>query len=555
MAPIESEIRRFLADANPEVLCIRGKWGVGKTYAWKNYLQAALADSAVALKTYSYVSLFGISSVREAKRAIFENQVMLGLSESPSATTIGRNISKLQGVTRRGLHGALTMMPFVANAAEELANAAFALVHDQLICLDDLERLGRGLRVKDILGLVSFLKEEKTCKVVLLLNRQEMSEEDKRDFEEQLEKVVDVELEFAPTPVECTRIGLSEEFPQRAELERIIVALGIANIRTIKRIERMAAQALKIVHGLHENVLKQVVQTVAIGTWAKHQPGEAPSLDYIKRYNAYSAAWDEQQPGADPQKKVWNETLQKTGYTNSDELDLSLLDGVEAGYFDADGVREAAAKVDADHAQSGRGSAYSQSWRLYHNSLHTNDDAVLDAMFEAVKREPDAINPSNINASIQLFRELGRNEQASEMVRVYVDAHEGNRNFFDLSRYPWEGDIRDEELRAAFAAKYEAFEDKRNPAEVLLECARRSGWNREDEELLGKLTRDDFVTIFQNLDGEDTPTIIKMALGMGIASTTPEKTVAENAIDALRIIAATSPLNERRVEGFGVPID
>jgi hypothetical protein len=31
---VEKEIERFLASPEPEVLCLRGKWGVGKTYSW-----------------------------------------------------------------------------------------------------------------------------------------------------------------------------------------------------------------------------------------------------------------------------------------------------------------------------------------------------------------------------------------------------------------------------------------------------------------------------------------------------------------------------------------
>ena len=32
-ALVEKEIERFLASPEPEVLCLRGKWGVGKTYS------------------------------------------------------------------------------------------------------------------------------------------------------------------------------------------------------------------------------------------------------------------------------------------------------------------------------------------------------------------------------------------------------------------------------------------------------------------------------------------------------------------------------------------
>jgi len=73
LAPLELEIKRFLAVDTPEVICVRGKWGVGKTFAWNRYLTAARGSGAIKLERYSYVSLFGINSLEELRYAIFEN--------------------------------------------------------------------------------------------------------------------------------------------------------------------------------------------------------------------------------------------------------------------------------------------------------------------------------------------------------------------------------------------------------------------------------------------------------------------------------------------------
>jgi hypothetical protein len=45
------EIERFLVRAEPDVLCISGKWGVGKIFAWKKYLlEARDKNDGIALK-------------------------------------------------------------------------------------------------------------------------------------------------------------------------------------------------------------------------------------------------------------------------------------------------------------------------------------------------------------------------------------------------------------------------------------------------------------------------------------------------------------------------
>jgi hypothetical protein len=72
---LKSEIERFLASSTPEVLCVRGKWGVGKTYGWNTFLLDAKGKGKIALGKYAYVSLFGIQSLDELKYSIFENTV------------------------------------------------------------------------------------------------------------------------------------------------------------------------------------------------------------------------------------------------------------------------------------------------------------------------------------------------------------------------------------------------------------------------------------------------------------------------------------------------
>lgn len=102
------------------------------------------------------------------------------------------------------------------------------LVRDQLVCFDDLERRGDGLRPKDVLGLISFLREQRNCKVVLILNDEAMDDAARAEFETHLEKVVDVSLVYEPSPATATSIGVEG----KDEAERLIAercaALGIS---------------------------------------------------------------------------------------------------------------------------------------------------------------------------------------------------------------------------------------------------------------------------------------------------------------------------------------
>ncbi|MGO4621310.1 hypothetical protein AB4Z34_29290 [Ensifer sp. 2YAB10] len=279
-----------MATKDPEVLCIRGKWGVGKTYAWKKYLVDAADKKKLGLDNYSYVSLFGLNSLEDLRYSIFENTVTADkLKTGPDLDTLGTLLDKGKNASRKArtmmeLLSSVLKMPGVANT---ILKSAFLLVRNQIICIDDLERAGKGLEARDVLGLVSFLKEERKCKVVLLLNDKELS--DKVEFDKQLEKVADVTLAFDLSPEEAVRIALSQDDPVAELLRPQIVRLGITNIRVIKKIERLANRLVGLLHGFDKVTIEQALATVALAGWSVHQPNVAPTLDFIRKFNLISS--------------------------------------------------------------------------------------------------------------------------------------------------------------------------------------------------------------------------------------------------------------------------
>src|SRR5665648_562315 len=72
---IQSAVNNFLSSRTPEVLAIKGAWGVGKTYFWDKFVKSASHDPRYRFQRYAYVSLFGVSSLDELKFAIFERTV------------------------------------------------------------------------------------------------------------------------------------------------------------------------------------------------------------------------------------------------------------------------------------------------------------------------------------------------------------------------------------------------------------------------------------------------------------------------------------------------
>lgn len=98
----------FIASREPAVLCVRGEWGVGKTFGWKKQLLQAQTENAIALRRYAYVSLFGLSSLEDLRSSIVANTLRSNeVDAQPSWHTVqqafrsarrfGRQQSKIVG--------------------------------------------------------------------------------------------------------------------------------------------------------------------------------------------------------------------------------------------------------------------------------------------------------------------------------------------------------------------------------------------------------------------------------------------------------------------------
>jgi hypothetical protein len=331
---VEHEIRRFLASKDPEVICISGRWGVGKTYGWNRYLGDAEAQNGIALERYSYVSLFGINSLDELRYSIFENSVKASdIGVELSVEMLQSNSSAAANRIGRKLVGLIQQTPYLKNYVGGLSPMLFSSVREMVICLDDVERRGDHLSAREVLGLVSTLKELKGCKVALILNDEALGK-DEDEFRKYYEKVVDISLKFDPSPQESARIALTGDAKGVKLLAENCVTLGIQNIRLIKRIERSVRAVETMLVELDEQVLKQAGQSLALLGWSIFEPSRAPSLDYLQHRRGGDAFVPDKNKIVPEEEAAWNALLDAYGFSGMDALDLVLLDGVRDGFFD-----------------------------------------------------------------------------------------------------------------------------------------------------------------------------------------------------------------------------
>jgi len=193
---IETSLKSLILDDDREfVAMLSGKWGIGKTYFWREFTTKHLKEKAVV-----YISLFGKNSLVDIETEIVTKlyKYNKGLKKyTKHLDTVGNMASKAMGLPINVSIGSLLSL----FKASDFKNT--------IICFDDFERLSDKVPLKDVMGLISQFKEQKECKVIMILNEKELdklSDIDGKKHDEIFalykEKVVDYNFHYQPSQEE-----------------------------------------------------------------------------------------------------------------------------------------------------------------------------------------------------------------------------------------------------------------------------------------------------------------------------------------------------------------
>jgi hypothetical protein len=230
---------------------------------------------------------------------------------------------------------------------------------------------------------------------------------------------------------------------------------------------------------------------------------------------------------------------------------------VREGHVDPEFLTKEATDLQKRLKANDADQSFQQAWDLYHESFDDNAEEVTAALAKAVNKTPAAISPTNLSGTISVLKELEWGGDIQELIDGYVAARgDEPKDFWDLPRSTFGGEVRDADVRQAFAAKLATFNEGREPAELLQDIARERGWNPDDITFLATLSVDDFYAMFKGLKGKELRRTLAGALWFRNVANADEamRTVTTNAVAALQRIGQESIINRRRVTQRGVPL-
>ncbi|HHY3011539.1 TPA: hypothetical protein ACV5KB_003342 [Enterobacter ludwigii] len=549
---IREQVLNFLSQSSPSVMAIKGEWGVGKTYGWEALLLEAQKGTMLSAKRYSYVSLFGISSLDKLKYTIFENSIPKdSIGTEPNLESLRTNTLGMLEVLGRGSWSKLKEMPFIKSAAPAVEAFSFMSISEALICIDDLERKGAGLDLKDVLGLVSLLKEKKKCKVILLLNA---GTEATDDYETYKEKVIDIELDFSPTPEESASIAYDNRKTYHKELSAFTVSLGIKNIRVLTKIGKYIDLAIGCFEDTEPELKTQLLQTTALFSWAYYcstHDEDIPSLDFIE---SMKSIYSVDSKKLSDKEKLWKNILLGYSFTRVDALDREIAKLVRQGYLDREKFTLAMTDVNQQVINNKKNNSYRRAWDSFHNSFSDNQQLVIQQLFDSFILNIHQVNPGDLDSLVNVFRTLGENNKASRIIDEFISKRKGDVELFNPDNFDFNRKLEDEEIVDKFRVIYSQDKPRTTIKIVLERISGQNGWNEEDIETLSNATEDEFYTYFKELNGPNLTSHVSTCLKFGGFSNGSEKmeSIALKAKAALRKIASESKINEMRMRKFGL---
>ena len=356
-AQVKLALRSVITAPVPTVVVLKGKWGRGKTYLWRDTLHRAAPQAPDRWVRYSYVSLFGVESLSELRDAVLANAdpyaQVVDAEFGPDGVPIPppQQLMSFTGAVaawwRRFFHNAEDIQELAGKWHAGGLTHAFLLrgVRQYLVCVDDVERRGDGLRMRDVLGYLASLRDDRRCSVVLILNTDELTKADRDEFERLREKVFDHEIAFDPSAADCVELVFPKEERGWERLRENCVRLGIENVRVLQRIRKTFERLLNTAEAGHAATARRRLEVSVPLLALAHYSREPfhPTLDYLRR----RFPGGDERPSAEILDAKWKALLASYAEWKPSALDVVIADYLENGYVDHKALAEALRGADA----------------------------------------------------------------------------------------------------------------------------------------------------------------------------------------------------------------
>lgn len=522
----------FLHHETQKTLLLKGKWGVGKTFFWNEYIKTRLRDvGPIRESKYAYVSLFGLNSIEEVEHLIFAQSTLVG----PQKTFISKRY-KL-----RRLYPFMDNIPWLKEIAGPLKRLGTLLLKNTLICFDDLERLGASLPLDQLFGLISTLKEQNNCRVVILANEDAIDGEAKEIFNRYHEKIIDKTVPFSPPPAECAQVVFGA-CPDIECLTRLLVRLPLANIRIIRQASWIMEYFKPYLEGRLEETVRIVRDHILLLTAFIRDKENHIDVEKLSKWSPIAMYLGEKKD--DKEYTEQSKRLMELDYEHTG-VDRFIIDMLRDGVCDRDALKVELDEMDDHFKHREMLSRQHEMWALFNGNFKAEPEQILAGFCEFLDQYSGQLSAHDLQQCLSLVEKIGGTVKAG-WKDAYVLQNLPNA---DLNK------VAELEQQASDPTTIEAIKERRNLLQremsiygTIKAVVDRQGWNPDMVEYLVQQPVDAYK---QEIMSEADQSLLHNLYAFGRmwkSSGEKEQKVVQKMADALDMIASTSEVNRLRVQ-------
>jgi len=515
---IEEVIENFFNEKTPNIYCLRGKWGIGKTFLFNEIAKQKKSK-------FINISLFGVSSVDDLKLKII----------SDNSENLYKFTKSVKGNFKIPLFGEIDLKNY-------LGFWSFSKIINKTICFDDIERRASGLQIDEFFGLISTLKEKQKCKIFLILNDEELKDEEGKKYKKYFEKVVDHDIKFNRHTDDSLEIIFKKNKNDnfiKLHKNFLLEKLKILEINNIRIIDKLFVQANLLIERLNKikspelepETIRYALMVLFLFLDGKYSPKNEnrPTNDEI----------------LNPENKIYNDEkyrsfLWKYGYYNFSKLQIfekEINDFIENGYFGIN-FDQIAIEFNKVNIQNSKKNKYSHVWQEeFYGSFKDNKGEVVNKIYNTFIDGIDEMSINELNSIYQLLKDLG-DERLEDLLDIYFKKNKHKKDEFEKLTFL---NLHQEIIEYVKTCKEKILLKNSENFKIddVIEIVYSSAKNNEERDFywnrLKQFSKDDFYNYFINSKKENR---FKIQISKDF----------DNAKSAMQQIENTGELNKLRTE-------
>jgi len=532
---VKRTLKEFITSNNPTTLALTGEWGVGKTYFWQDFIKDNLPTDI----RYAYVSLFGINSAENLKKAIVNNGIKFAGPKKFIAKTAVKNFPDIH------IYG---LKVNVSSLASKIDDIIYESINGNwIICIDDIERKGEELKLNDVLGFISNLNEQKKCRVITIFNDDQFKDADKKAYEERLEKVFHRTIRYEPTATDNIEVVFKGDDLKNRIAKEKCEKLGISNIRILTRIKETYSTFENYLQG-DENLIEATVFSCVVLCWSYYGvKDKVVPFEFFKKEDHEFI-----DVGQNDEYSKWRAFLRSINWGYVDQIDKAVISFLEKGYLIEEEIKNIVSEKTKYFIEVDKRKEFDEIRELYWYVFRNNKDDIARSIEKYTSSNLEYVNLNHLDVVVVWLRNIGEDSKANKICDNYINFYKVYKiESLDVGEFRDSDMPKDPYLLEKMREVYDSARVLPDFKTALSRFGENNGLETGVEEALDLMSEDDLYFYLINNDGYDNHYCIHNLLKFGNYEDKERyKRIKEKTIKVLKRIAGESTLNDIRASQY-----